>query len=637
MNNILYRRIKFLFIIFCFSFFIILAKAFRIQIYDKEKFIKQSKKQFFRQVTIYPKRGAIYDRNNNPLAINIQTYSIFTIPKEVKGSKDVYRELSKLVPQLTFKKIKRKVYKRNRYTWLARKIRLNKEVVKNIKKLKGIYIESVPKRFYPNHELLSQALGFVGIDNVGLAGLEYHFNDILKGRPRILKYIKDAKGRAIKFQSKELGNRPKDIYLTIDKDLQAVSEKYLKEAIIKHNAEKGGIAVMDSSSGEILSIANYPSFDPNEAFKFPQESLKLSYISDPFEPGSILKTFTILSAFEHKIAKADTNYYCERGKFRVGNHVIKESDTDKKYEWLSISDILRHSSNIGTTKIAFDLTFPKLKETLLKFKFGEKTRINLPGESRGIFPDKKNVLPLTLSNISFGQGIATTGIQILSAYSAIANDGVYISPKIIKDQEIKKTRIISLKNAKAIQEILVKSVEDGTGFNAKVPFLKIAGKTSTAQKPSKEGGYNGYIAGFVGFPLNIRNRFVIYVYIDSPQGIYYGNTVAAPVFKKISEYLLYKNKDINKFKYIASPSNLDQFDNISRKEIDSFKNRFKGAGLTPNFLGLDKASAIGYAIDNDIKIINKGIGLVVDQSPKPGVVMEEDDIIVLKYMPPVYE
>src|SRR5690606_37304966 len=315
--------------------------------------------------------------------------------------------------------------------------------------LKGIYIEAVPKRIYPNGELAAQVLGFVGVDNVGLAGVEYEFDKKLRGEPSILKYVKDAKGRPIKFESTHHQTQSHDLELTIDKDLQAIAEKALKDAVDHHQARGGGVGVMDAATGEILAVANYPTYDPNKLRGSKDSDRKLSFVTAPIEPGSTFKIVTVASALENNIAKPETNYYCEQGRMVIDGHTVTESDSRKKYEWLSVSDIIKDSSNIGTTKIAFDLTFPRLKKTLVDFGFGEKTNLRLPGESRGIFTDQNNVSPIRLSNISFGQGIATTGVQMLAAYAAIANGGEYVEPRIVVDpkREIKKKRIISKETA----------------------------------------------------------------------------------------------------------------------------------------------------------------------------------------------
>ncbi len=626
------RRVIVIFSILCFAFLAVLVKAFKVQVIDREALLTKSRNQVFREITVYPKRGYILDRSGHPLAINIQTYSLFTIPKQLDGDFTAYKELSKIVPKLTYSNIKKRVKNRERYTWLARKIRLDDDQVEKVKKLKGIYIEAVPKRIYPNATLAAQALGFVGIDNSGLSGLEYEFDKHLRGEPTILKYIKDAKGRPIKFESTSTQKDSHDINLTIDKDLQAIAEKALKDAVDHHEARGGGVGVIDAQTGEILAIANYPTYDPNKLKGSDSSYRKLSFVNSPIEPGSIFKIFTVASALENNIAKPETNYYCEQGRMVIDGHLVTESDSKKKYEWLSVAEIIKDSSNIGTTKIAFDLTYPRLKKTIKDFGFGEKTGLRLPGESRGIFSDQENVSTIRLSNISFGQGIATTGIQILAAYAAIANGGEYIVPRIIKDDSkpIIKRRIISKSTADQLTDMLVLAVEDGTGANAKIPYFKIAGKTSTAQRPDSRGSYSGYIPGFVGFPLNVDSRFVVYAYVDDPQkNGYYGNQAAAPIFKKVTQYILYKNKDFDR---IAEDDDHgkghEAFDTV--KTVSSSARII--AGAVPDFIGLDRRSATGLASKAGIDVVHRGIGVVHEQYPAPG--SKVDSPVKLIYSPP---
>ena len=402
-----------------------------------------------------------------------------------------------------------------------------------------------------------------------MSGIEYLFDAELRGKPIVTKYIKDNKGRPVKFKSLEKGDKAKSITLTIDKEIQYISEKYLKEAVLKYGARKGGIGVLDTRTGEILAIANYPTFDPNSVNKSPLAYRKLSFVSDPFEPGSILKIFTAASALENKIATSDTNYYCEQGSMKISGHVVSDSGSTEKSEWLSLSEIIQYSSNIGVTKVAFDLTYPRLNKTLLNLGIGSKTNIELPGESRGIKSDDENISPIKLSNISFGQGIATTGIQMLAAYGAIANKGLYTRPTILMGQplEERQKRVLSEETSNELTTMLRSAVEDGTGSNARIKYFRVAGKTSTTQRPDKNGGYKGYISGFIGFPTNVKEKFVIYVYIDDPVGDeYYGNQVAAPVFKKVAEHILFKNKEINHISLAAEKIQNQHFDSVNSRQ-----------------------------------------------------------------------
>ena len=610
------------------------GRAFKLQVIDRKNLLQRSSDQIFREVRNYPGRGYIYDREGTPLALNVRTYSIFTIPKKGKYD-DSYRKLSKIIPQISYRKIRGSIYKRSRYTWLARKIELTDEQVEKVRKLRGIYIDSVPKRLYPNQELAAQILGFVGIDNIGLSGLEYQYNKELRGKPQVVKYVKDAKGRAIKFKSQQVGDVAQDLHLSISKDLQSVAEKSLRDAVKKSRALKGGIGVMNVDTGEIWAMANYPTFNPNRVKRSKMKSRKLSFISDPFEPGSLFKTFTVASALEKNVVVPDTSYYCKEGKIVVDGHEINEAESDKDYGWLSIGDILKYSSNVGTVKLAFDLTFPKLRETLGTLGIGKKTGIELPGESRGIFTDAKDVTPLSLSNISFGQGVATTGIQILAAYSSIANGGHKVVPTIFKKKRrsVSHERILSRKTTKQLKKMLVDAVEKGTGGNAMIQYFKIAGKTSTAQRPDNQGGYDGHVAGFVGFPTNIKDNFVIYVYIDRPKGKYYGNQVAAPVFKQVAQYILYKRKHFNK---IAINEDHDLKTDIVKKRESSLESRGE-MGKIPNFKGLDKKSSDLLASRFGIDIEHRGMGVVHRQKPIPNRTVSKDTIVTLYYKPPEHD
>ncbi len=626
-------KIVLTFIVFILLFSSVIIKAFYVQVINRSNLLAYSESQFIRKVTRYPKRGQILDRNKNPLAINVKTYGIFAIPKNIKNTRSTLLKLSKIIPSLSFQEMYKKIKNRSKYTWISRKEKLEPAQLEQIEKLEGIYLEEQASRLYPNNELASQILGFVGVDNAGLSGIEYFFDKKLKGEAQIIKYLKDAKGRPIKLESKDSHQSSEDIVLSIDKDIQAALEKHLREGVESSKALSGGAAVMDVETGEIWAMANYPSYDPNNIGDSKPHQRKLSFVSDPFEPGSVFKTFTIAAALENKIVRPDTNYYCEKGQLQVNNHIISEADTAKVYDWLSVSDILAHSSNIGTTKIAFDLTFQKLKLFLAELNFGQKTGIELPGESRGILTSDPEVSALTLSNISFGQGIATTAIQILSGYSAIINGGIYVNPTLIKNSKPVKTKILSRDAADKVVKMLIQAVEDGTGQNAKIPHFVIAGKTSTAQRVSEEGGYKGYVPGFVGFPINVKRKFVVYVYVDNPEGKYYGAQIAAPIFKKITEYILYKNKEFHQM------AKLDA--NQENKTIDRVKTGASSVskaaiGIIPSFIGLDKRSARQLAEKHKLDIKSKGFGIVSQQYPESGTMVNQKTIS-LYFTPPKYE
>lgn len=635
------NRIFFSFLVFCFLFAVVISKAFYIQVVNKQKLLTYAKSQFIREVKEYPNRGNILDRNGSPLAINVHVYNLFTIPK-VKDAEfyNQLRGLSRIVPELTYTKLRGLVQKRTKYTWLARKVRLNENQIQKIKKLEGIFMESHSERVYPNRELMAQTLGFVGVDNTGLAGIEHSLNKELKGKPQVVKYIRDAKGRPIKYETKSSNLVADDVHLSLDKDIQGALESYLKDAVEHHKAFRGGAAVMDAETGEMLAIANYPTFDPNRVSQYPLESRKLAFVTDPFEPGSIFKTITIASALEHKIAKPETKFFCEGGKMRVQNHWISEAETHEKFEWLTVSDILKFSSNVGTTKIAFSLKYPNLRETLDKFQFAQKTGIEVRGESKGIlsFKAKDKVRPLSLSNISFGQGVATTAIQMMRSYAAIANGGYLVKPTLLRREESqlkKENKIISSKTSAQVTEMLVKAVSEGTGSNAKIPHYEIAGKTGTAQRVSPRGGYDGYIGSFIGFPVNVNKKFVVMAYIDHPTANgYYGGATAAPIVKKITQYILYKKKDFAQFAKYDEKSNKVNMDTVQSQQASTQK--VFAPGYMPSFIGMDKSTALQLAQERNIILETNGFGVVTKQSVPAGTPLAGNSNLRLQFEAPTY-
>lgn len=622
---------------------IILAlRSLYVQVIDRDKLVARYEGQTLRREVVYPNRGAIYDRNGAPLAISLKAYTLAITPKQFKpntSSIKVYRKIAKIIPSLSYDYITKKMKGRKSYTGLAKKLDLSEEQITELDKLAatigGIHLDPAAKRLYPHNELLSQTLGFVGDDNRGLAGVEYAFDADLRGRAMTIKYMRDNRGKTFGQTIEEAGEDSKDLYLTIDKSIQAIAERALKEAVTNSEAYGGGVGVMDATTGEILAIANYPNYDLATAMTAPNALRKLPFVTDPFEPGSAFKTFTVASALEHGLMTPKSSVYCEKGNFRVQGHSINEAETKKKYEWLTVKEVLAVSSNIGTTKIAFELKYPRLKKTLKDFGFGQKTGIEIAGESRGIFTDKDHIQPLSLSNISFGQGVATTAIQILTAYAAIANGGVYNQPTIILGKQRPSKRVISKKVADQLVDMLQAVVDDGTAPNARITHFQMAGKTSTAQRPSPTGGYDGYVPGFVGFPVNVAERFVVFAYVDHPtKGGYYGNAVAAPIFRQVSEYMLYKHRKYTKY---AIHENKNGASPALEKLKDTSVRRYHGRDTVPNFIGLDKISAIEIAEKYDVKIQHVGMGIIKKQIPEAGTAITNESTVRLIYAPPHYE
>jgi cell division protein FtsI (penicillin-binding protein 3) len=628
---IIQKKIIFIFCLLSALFALVLGRAFYLQVYKSKSLIDYARTQFSRTVSLYPYRGQIIDRNNSPLAINVQMFDLFIMPQYLKNKNEI-KQLCQTVPVLNCAQVYAAIKNRTKFTWIARDLKLSEKQVKKIKTFGAVNVEEKFARFYPNNELMGQILGFVNVDNKGIAGIEYAYDQSLRGSPKVVKYLRDAKGRAIKYEQIQFHGKGSDVVLSVDRDLQAMVEHILVKGVQTYNAKGAGAAILDPATGEILAMANVPLYNPNQYQKFPPQNRKLGFISDPFEPGSVFKLFTIAAALEAGVATPDKKYFCEKGAMKIGKYVIGEAN-NHKFEWLSVADIFKHSSNVGTTKVAMDLGFKKLDQFLNKIKIGKQTGIEIRGESKGIYRSTDKISLIHLSNLSFGQGVATTALQILSAYGAIANGGVWLKPSILKQEEaVRGERILSTKTVNQLTAMLESVVSEGTGNNAKLDHYTMAGKTSTAQKVGSDGKYTGIIAGFIGFPINAEKRYVVYVYVDEPKTKIYGNDVAAPLFREIMEQVLYKSK----FKAPALKEDLALKQDKIFDEVNTSASAIQReiGGMTPNFIGLDKVSAQELAQRNKIKLQFNGSGLVIEQKPASTEEMPAAMLVKLKFAQP---
>ncbi len=618
----------------------ILGRAFWIQVLGREKLIQYSQKQTFREKIIFSNRASIVDRANRPLAINKQGHDIFILPSLLKDRRKTLKKIEDIVPKLSYWNLSKALGKRTKFTWLARSIELDESQLSYLSDLHGVFTEPQTRRFYPNGALAGQVLGFVGIDNKGLGGLEYAYDKVLRGPPQRLQYIRDAKGRPLKFEGPRALGKQSDLVVSLDARIQSLAEKYLEEAVLRHKAHGGGLGVMDAKTGEIWAMAHYPFFDPNHTSKYSTELRRSSFVTDPFEPGSVFKAITIASALEHKVVRPETSYYCERGSLEVQGHKITEAETTERFEWLSVAEILAKSSNVGTTKIAFDLGKEDFFSSLKKFGIGQKTALHFPGESRGILPKIEQVGQLNLSNMSFGHSVATTPLQIMQVYAAFAQNGDMPNPTLLKrnsDDPILNQKIMSKETADSVLEMLKLAVSEGTGSKAQIPGLIIAGKTSTAQRPSSKGGYEGHIAGFVGIPLNVKRRFVVFVYIDRPtEDGYYGGQIAAPVFRQITSSILSNRKDLQSLLTQNREMNFQEVEK-SQDQISLRQAKVLPAGGFPSFLGLDRNSAANLAKKLGVQAQFSGHGLVEKQWPAAGEEWSKGKTVHLTLGAPQYE
>ena len=555
-------RIVIIFISFLFLWLLLIVKAVYVQVIPNEKLIQLKEKSFNRIVSLKSRRGAIFDRDQRELAISIPSYSLYADPKIIKNPRDVSRKLGK-----HFRKSSRHYYgklknKEKRFVWLERRSNKSHRDIIQGWGIRGLALIEEPTRVYPNDQLFAHLLGFVGSEERGLEGLELVYDDILIGENRRLKFHKDARGRPLLANGQVFLDHPdgSDLYLTVDSGLQFKLEKELQGVMDEFEAESALGVILDAETSEILAMANLPTFNVNKPLRYSEAVRRNKVVTDSFEPGSTMKTFSIAGAISYGLVQPNTKIDCGKGGFRIGGRLIREANVTHGFGDLNISEVLALSSNVCSAKLALKLGDKRLRETLKKFGFGEKMGIDLPGESSGILK-KTPWRDHLLSNVSFGHGVTATPLQIAAAYAAIANGGVLKRPYIVKSivshdsglpsSEVREEfgpqvvrRVLSPEVASTMRLMLAGVTSpSGTGFLARVPGFPVAGKTGTAQKVKKDRrGYEKgkYISSFVGFiPVN-KPKYVIYIAVDSPLKKYYGSVVAAPVFSRIANYAVLK-------------------------------------------------------------------------------------------------
>lgn len=497
--------------------------------------------QFERVVTLQPRRGDILDRNGLELATSVTAYSVFADPSLVQKKSKTAKGLARILGLRYSETLSKVSQKEKKFVWIER--RISSEVKDQLLrlKLKGVGIVEEPKRIYPNDQIISALMGYVGQEGTGLEGLELKFDPQLRGDTQKLAMQRDARGRPLISNGQIFSQPPEGehLKLTIERELQYKLEHELMQALLEHQADNAMGVILDPRNGEVLAMANVPNFNPNFPQRSEPEMRRNRVVTDPFEPGSTLKTFTIAAGLRSKAFSPNTLIDCEQGKLKIGKRIIREADEKHRFGLLTVNEILQHSSNVGSTKLALKLGREQVRQSLIDFGFGQKTGIGLPGESKGILPG----LPWNdhlLANISFGHGVAATVLQVANAYATLANGGILRTPKLLLNEPSKETRVLPQAVAGQMTFMLLGATgSEGTGVKARVPGFQVAGKTGTSQKVSNTGrGYlpNAYVSSFAGYLPAHDPRFVIYVVIDNPKKGYYGSDVAAPVFARVARF-----------------------------------------------------------------------------------------------------
>ena len=633
--------------IFLILFIALLSRAFQLQVLSGEKLKKLAVRQHITTLPIHSERGMIYDRNGEKLAMSVLADSVCADPTRITDQSKASRKIAAIL-NLNSSTIFKRISEPKSFCWLARKISAEQAAQVEAAGIEGVFLIKEPKRFYPNGPLAAHLIGFSGFDAEGLEGLEKKYDDYLKGTPEKLTWARDAKGKKL-FLHVERNLSPKDeganLVLTIDSRIQYLVETHLKEAVLDKGA-KGGIAiVMDPKTGEILAMANEKGFNPNNITGLTSDIWRNRAITDSFDPGSTFKPFLVAGALEEKVVKESDRFYCENGHYTVANRVIREANR-KRHGYLSVRDILKYSSNIGSAKIAEKLGREKYYSYIKNFGFGSRTGIDLSGEAAGVLRPAKSWTRVDTAAIAFGQGISVTAIQLISAMSAIANNGVLMKPFIVRGLTDRNNnpvkmyapetvrRVVSPATARRMTAMLTQVVgsADGTGKNAHIINVEVAGKTGTAQKfDFARGVYSSerVRTSFIGFFPSDNPQVVILVILDEPQRDKWGGVAAAPVFKNIGEQILncfktniretpvFEPQKTNNLQLAAADKSM--VENVSKAEDD-----LDDDSLMPDFTGLTIREALKISKSRSIELQISGNGWAVRQFPKPGSVLGDE-------------
>jgi len=637
-------RIVSLLVFFLVLFIALISRAFQLQVLSGQKLKTLAQKQHTATLPLQAERGVIYDRNGEKLAASILADSVCADPSRIAEPSRASAQLAQIL-EMDKNAIYKKLAGPKNFIWLARRISPDQAVIVENANIDGVFLVKEPKRFYPNGELAAHLLGFVGSDTSGLEGLEKKYDELLKGKSQKHVWTRDAKGKRL-FPHADNEEAVKDVnnnlVLTIDSRIQYLVETHLKEAVQSKGA-RGGIAiVMDPKTGEILAMANEAGFNPNNIKGIKPERWRNRAIADSFDPGSTFKPFLVAGALDAGIIKEKDKFFCEWGRYKVADRIIREANS-KKHGTLSVPDILKYSSNIGSSKIAEKMGREKFHDYIEKFGFGARTGIELNGEAKGLLRPMQKWTKVDTAMIAFGQGISVTAIQLISAISAIANNGILMKPYIVRgftdnDNRLVKMytptvarQVISPETARRVTAMLTEVVDasDGTGKNARIVNVAVAGKTGTSQIFDFSRGIysrDKVRTSFIGFFPADNPQVAILVILDQPQHDKWGGVAAAPVFKNIGEQILncYKTNirenpvfdqdQANKLQLVAAEQNIPAPITVDNNDET----------VMPDFQGLTIRETIKIAKARAIEVSIAGSGWAINQYPKAGTPLTED-------------
>lgn len=631
--------------------FLILIRLVQLQLFEHRAFVQLATKSQQVRRSIQAPRGVIYDSHMAELATSVTVKAAIAEPRRIEDIQKAAQKLATIL-DLNPRELLRRMMEPARQSFMIVKHRIDPEAEKRIEELKidGIYFMDESMRVYPNRELACQVLGFVNMNGDGGAGIELQYDKDLKGREGAYSFDVDAKGRSFRVNVDKPPIQGHSLILSIDKSIQYIADRELKAAVEKAQAKAGTVIVMESETGRILALSNYPQFNCNTYNRYGPDEWRNRAISDLFEPGSTFKVVVATAALEAGLTRTDEMIDCQMGSITIGNHVFHDH---KGYGLLSFSQVLEYSSNVGAAKLGLRLGDQGLYEALRNFGFGSKSGIDLPGEIIGLVRDWHNWSGLSIGAISFGQEVGVTSIQILNSINAIANGGYRVRPSIV-DRIIdengdlvfvrtpERTRLTSPRTAEAVSNAFEGVVLRGTGKRAALEGYRAAGKTGTAQK-IVNGQYSDskYVSSFIGFAPLPQPRITVLVQIDEPKGSHYGGDVSAPFFQKIAQETLMQLRvppdqsmpppkilpltaDADSVDYLPNATPVQPIQSMAETQTDGESQEIitvqVGGELVmiPDFSGMAKRKVLDMCTDLGIRLQAKGSGVAVNQWPLPG-------------------
>jgi len=581
-------------------------------------------RQHQQEVQLPPERGSIVDRNGELLALTRESAAVYVRPPQLTAGPDALARVAGLL-DMPVDTVMVKASSSAPFVYLNRQVSLDRWSAVEELQLPGIGSEPARMRYYPYGSLAGQVLGFIGIDGQGLEGVERQLDVELRGEVEALAVERDARGRRMVVDGQwwPLPRVGAQVELTLDADLQHVAEKELQQSVREFDADGGVVVVLAPDTGDVLAMANVPLMNPNDPGGISAAFRRNRAITDFYEPGSTFKGILAAAALEQGVVKPEDKIFCENGSYTVGRRTVHDHHP---YGVLSFAQVIQQSSNIGSAKVAERLGIERYGRAISDFGFGQRTGIELPGESRGKVRPASKWGRIHLVTTAFGQGIAVTPLQLARAFAAIANGGLLLQPHIVRrivsedgqaqyvtHREIER-RVMSEETARVLSDILRGVVENGTGKAAHMDGFAVAGKTGTAQKIEAGGHYSkrARMSSFVGYVPAERPRLVILVMLDTPRKATYGGVVAAPAFRRIAEYGL-ERLGIRPAVTIAAPAA-----DAARPALDARADSAPVSVGVPSFLGLSMRDALVQAQRFGWEVRIEGSGYVVAQDPPPG-------------------